>query len=265
MLNTMRVIHPDGRQEVHELTPETDRYGLLKSLIGGWPEYLPAHYHALQEHEVVIDEEGLNKDLPPNWVGSRSIGLDLTQYPPLRGPLVVVPHAPEDGPCPAQRRRTSASPDNLVNLYARALEGDAQALKTLGVSDPEQITVIDARPEREHWIYLIHPDGRTERTALASTEAAHRWIDDQLGEAYRLPEQLCGVSAYAVIYSVCPGDRRPNLPAQKALGLKRPLRGPVVLAPTGQPDPSLAHQRLDEALSGRSGEARAELGLFARW
>ena len=110
MPNTVRVIHPDGRQELHELTPETRTYELLQKLIGGWLEYVPAHYHALGEHEVVIDEEGLLKDLAPNWAGSRLIGLDLTQYPPFRGPLVIVPHDPADGPSPAQQRRHAAAP-----------------------------------------------------------------------------------------------------------------------------------------------------------
>ncbi|CAM3946159.1 hypothetical protein [Deinococcus frigens] len=86
MQKAMRVIHPDGRQELHNLTPETDSYTLLKKLIGGWLEYVPAHYHAIRDHEVVIDEEGMLKELAPNWAGSRMIGMDLTKYPPLARP-----------------------------------------------------------------------------------------------------------------------------------------------------------------------------------
>ena len=65
MQPTMRVIYPDGRQESHPITPETDTYELLKKLVGGWLEYVPAHYHALQEHEAVIDEEGCSRSWPP--------------------------------------------------------------------------------------------------------------------------------------------------------------------------------------------------------
>ena len=264
MQKTMRVIYPDGRQEHHDFTPETDRYPLLKTLIGGWLEYVPAHYHSLQAHDVVIDEEGLLKNLAPNWTGSRMVGLDLAQFPPFRGPLVIVPHDPEDGPSPADQRRHAADPDNLMNLYARALEGDADALATLGVSGPEQITVIDARLTAQSHLYLMHPDGHTERHAVGGNDEAHRWIDGKLGEAYRVPPSGCGVHSYAVIYSAAPSDQRLNRAAQKAVGIAATFRGPVVLVPTGQADPSPAHQRLDEALSGDA-VARAELGITADW
>lgn len=265
MQKTIRAIYPDGRQEVHEITPDTDRYALLKKLIGGWLEYVPAHYHTLNEHEVVIDEEGLNKNLLPNWVGSRLIGLDLTKYPPFRGPLVIVPHDPEEGPSPAQQRVNSASPDNMVNLFARALEGDQEALNKLGVSSPDEIMVIDSRPEVTEVLYLIHPDGRAERRSVGDAQEGREWIESRLGrDAYRVPDERLGLTAYAVIYSARPADKRPNLPAQKALGLRAALHGPVVLAPTGEHDPSLLHQRLDEALSGDV-QARADLGITANW
>lgn len=264
MQNTMRVIHPDGRQEVTEIGPEADTLSLLKAAVGGWIEYLPAHYHALNTHEVVINEEGLINGLPPNWIGSRLIGMDLTQYPPLHGPVVIVPHDPEDGPSPAQQRQRAASPDSLLGLYARALEGDAQALGALGVSSPEQITVVDARFSAPHHLYLIHPDGQTERRTVNSYEEGQQWIDGHLGEAYRVPPRACGVKAYAVIYSAAPRDVRPNQPAQKAVGLTLTVCGPVVLVSTGEADPSPLHQRLDEALSGNAA-ARAELGLSADW
>lgn len=264
MQKAMRVIHPDGRQEVHELTPETDSYALLKKLIGGWLEYVPAHYHALQDHEVVIDEEGMLKELAPNWTGSRMIGMDLTQYPPLCGPLVLVPHDPADGPSPAEQRRHAASPDNMLSLYARALEGDADALAKLGVSSRDEITIIDAREAAPVYLYLMQPDGHTERHEVDGNDEAHRWIDGKLGEAYRVPPSACSVQAYTVIYSAAPGDTRPNRAAQKAVGLAAIFHGPVVLAPTGQADPSPAHQRLSEALSGNAA-ARAELGITANW
>ncbi len=264
MQKAMRVIHPDGRQEVHNLTPETDSYTMLKTLVGGWLEYVPAHYHALQDHEVVIDEEGMLKELAPNWTGSRLIGMDLTQFPPLCGPLVLVPHDPADGPSPTEQRRHAAAPDNLVNLYARALEGDADALAKLGVSSPDEITIIDARAAAPLHLYLMQPDGHTERYAVGGNDEAHKWIDGKLGEAYSVPTSACGVQAYAVIYSAAPGDVRPNHKAQKALNLKTLVYGPVVLAPTGQPDPSPTHQRLDEALSGNAA-ARAERVITANW
>lgn len=113
MTRSLRVIHPDGRQDVTEIGPDADTLSLLKAAVGGWIEYLPAHYHALSTHEVVINEEGLIDGLPPSWIGSRMIGLDLTQSPPLHGPIVIVPHDPEDGPSPAQQRQHAASPDNL--------------------------------------------------------------------------------------------------------------------------------------------------------
>ncbi len=58
---------------------------------------------------------------------------------------MIVPHDPEDGPSPAQQRQHTAGGNNLVNVYARALEGDAEALAHLGVRRPDQITVIDGR------------------------------------------------------------------------------------------------------------------------
>ncbi|CAM3946122.1 hypothetical protein DEFR109230_17635 [Deinococcus frigens] len=179
---------------------------------------------------------------------------------------MLVPHDPADGPSPspAQQRRHAAAPDNLVNLYARALEGNADALAKLGVSSPEQITVIDAREAAPLHLYLMQPDGHTERYAVGGNDKAHRWIDGKLGEAYSVPTNACSVQAYAVIYSAAPIDQRPNRVAQKALGLKTLRYGPVVLAPTGQADPSPTHQRLDEALSGNAA-ARAELGIIADW
>ncbi len=264
MTRSFRVIHPNGQQDIVEIGPDADTLSLLKAAVGGWIEYLPAHYHALSTHEVVINEEGLVGGLPPNWIGSRLIGMDLTQSSPLHGPVVIVPHDPEDGPSPAQQRQRAASPDNMVNLYARALEGDVEALKSLGVDRPDQITMIDARFLAPHHIYLIHPDGHTERRAVGSNEEGQTWIDSKLGEAYRVPEAVCGVCAYAVIYSAAPGDVRPNIPAQKALALSCTVCGPVVLVSTGEPDPSPIHQRLDEALSGDAA-ARTELGLTADW
>ncbi|MDV6376501.1 hypothetical protein, partial [Deinococcus arenicola] len=169
-----------------------------------------------------------------------------------------------DGLSPAEQRRNAAAPDNLLNLYARALEGDTDALTLLGVSSPDEITIIDARDAAPLHLYLIQPDGHTERHTVGGNDEAHKWIDGKLGEAYRVPPDECGVQTYAVIYSAAPSDVRPNRIAQKALNLKTLIHGPVVLAPTGQADPSPTHRRLSEALSGDAA-ARAELGITADW
>ncbi|GGO37090.1 DUF3846 domain-containing protein [Deinococcus humi] len=264
MTPTLRVIYPDGRQDVTEIGPETDTLSLLRAAVGGWIEYLPAHYHALNSHEVVINEEGLIHNLPPNWIGSRLIGLDLTQYPPLHGPIVIVPHDPADGPSPAKQRQQATSPDSLVHLYARALEGDPAALTALGVNRPEDIAVIDARPQMRHFLYALYPDGRTERRDLEPLEEGRRWIAERLGVGQRLPPHTQQVSAYAVISSVAPRDPRPNSVAHAALGLSVTPCGPVVLIPTGTADPSPIHQRLDEALNGGK-EACEALGLLLDW
>jgi len=149
-------------------------------------------------------------------------------------------------------------------VYVRALKGDAEALATLGVRSPDEITVIDGRMAAPRHLYLIHPDGQAERFTAGSDDEGRRWIEGKLGQAYRFSPHECGVQAYAVIYSAAPTDQRPNGPAQKAAALGATPCGPVVLIPTGQPDPSPTHQRLDEALNG-SAAARAELGLTAGW
>ena len=177
---------------------------------------------------------------------------------------MIVPHDPADGPSPAQQRQHAAGGNNLVSVYVRALEGDAEALATLGVRSPDEITVIDGRMAAPRHLYLIHPDGQAERFTAGGDDEGRQWIESKLGQAFRVPPGQCGVQAYAVIYSAAPGDVRPNGPAQKAAALGATPYGPVVLIPTGQPDPSPTHQRLDEALNG-SAAARAALGLTARW
>lgn len=260
-----RAIYPDGRQDVREVREDTDTYALYRELVGGRLEYVAAHYHALSEHEVIIDEEGLVSGLAPNWIGSRLIGLDLTTYPPFRGPIVIVPHDPEDGPTPAQQRNQGVSPDGLLNLYSRALEGDPAALSELGVRSADDIMIFDARPEVLEILYLIHPDGRMERQAIDGADEGRAWVESKLGgEAYRVPPEHVRVSAYAVIYGAHPSDHRANAAASRALGLPFTIHGPVVLAPTGRADPSPFHQRLDEALCGDEA-ARAQLGLTAHW
>lgn len=149
--------------------------------------------------------------------------MDLTQYPPLHGPLVLVPHDPTDGPSPAEQRRHAAAPDNMLNLYARALEGDADALALLGVSSSDEITIIDAREAAPVYLYLMQPDGHTERHEVDGNDEAHSWIDGKLGEAYRVPPSACSVQAYAVIYSAAPGDTRPNRAAQRLSAWRPPF------------------------------------------
>ncbi|CAM4003015.1 hypothetical protein [Deinococcus marmoris] len=212
MQKIMRVIDPSGRQVIHEITPDTDIRALLKQSLGRWLEYVPHHRHALQEHGVVVDEEALVKELQPSWVGSRLIGVNLNQSPPLRGPIVIVPHDSEGNHSPKQQHEWV----NPVNVYARALEGDVEALVVLGLSSPEQITVIEVRPPVQHHIYLIHPDGHTERFGLCSNEESRWWIARKLGQANRLPDYACTVKAYTVLFSVAPRDKRPNLAAQQA-------------------------------------------------
>ena len=265
-MSEMRILYPDGRQEVRAMPPQAELLDVLQGVVGGWIEYVPVQYHALQTHEAVINDEGLINDLPPNWPGSRMIGLDLAQYPPLHGPIVVVPHDPQDGPPPAQQRARASHPYSLLNLYARALEGDAKALGCLGAARAEDVCVIDARPAPTLTLYLIYPTGRIERYAPPHPEAGRAWIAGHLGEAHCLPHSAQVVTAYSAVFSVAPCERRPNQPAHAALGVQAPWQvpGPVVLLPTGVIDPSAAHQRLDEALSGNE-QACAALGLSPDW
>lgn len=261
----LRLIHPDGRQELRALRGETASLDELEAAVGGWVEYVSPTYHALSTHEAVINEEGAINGMAPNWAGSRLIGLDLTRYAPLHGPIAVIPHDPEDGPTPAQRRAGTA--DSLAATFARALEGDPVALRLLGVQRPEDITVIDATQDVTQHLYAVHPDGRVERCPATGDPADwHAWIDARLGPAVRLPGAAFVLTAYALLYSERPHDPRPNRPAGQAVGLHptRQLRGPVVLVPTGAADPSTTHQCLDEALHGDPA-AGADLGLRADW
>lgn len=58
-------------------------------------------------------------------------------------------------PVPRSSASTLRPQITFINLYARALEGDTEALRVLGVGRPEQITLIDARPTAQRLLYLI--------------------------------------------------------------------------------------------------------------
>lgn len=258
------VIHPDGRREVLPWpADERARLPLMQQQVGGYIEFVNPSAHTLETHEAVVNESGMIDGLPANWPGSRLIGYDLAQLPPLYGPVIVVPHDPEDPPLEARRRNSREHDD----LYSRALQGDAEALAALGLTRPEQIVVIDARPTPTLYLYLIHPDGRTERFDPDYSHAAGRaWVAAHLGHAYRVDPGSHDVRAYTGLYSARPTNPRPNVPAQVALGLRwtRPLLGPVILVPTGERDGTVLHERLDRALNGDA-QAPQEIGLTLTW
>ena len=126
-------------------------------------------------------------------------------------------------------------------LGLRALAGDAQALAALGVTSPDQIFVIDTRPEPR--AYLIHPDGRVERYEPNDRAASRAWIEQQFGHAYRMHPEAHVVRAYTGLYAAQPKDPTPNVPVSIAPGVwgMRHALGPVVLMPTGEEDQTLLH------------------------
>lgn len=257
------VVYPDGRREVHPWPDdENARLPLMKAHVEGDIEYVPPSAHTLQTHEVVVNEEGMVDDLPPNWPGSRLIGYDLRRQPPLHGTVLIVPHNPQDPPLAAQRRNARAHD----HVFALALAGDKEALAALGLQSPDQIAVIDTRPEPRVYLYLIHPDGRTERYEPNDRAASRAWVEERLGHAYRMHPSAHMVRAYAGLYAAQPKDPTPNVPASIGLGVwgMRHALGPVVLMPTGQPDETLLHDRLHRALNGDP-EAQQETGLTPTW
>ena len=88
----MKVIYcaPDQKPELKEIG-STDE---IRSLIGGWlelvrPRFLPHPFLML------VDEEGLLKDLPVNLIGSILYGLGSPS--PIVGPLVIAAEGIVDG------------------------------------------------------------------------------------------------------------------------------------------------------------------------
>lgn len=261
----IHVIHPDGRKETHPFNPEGNLNTLQKA-VGGYIEYLNPAYHALQNHDVVINEEGLGV-LPENWPGSRAIGMDLSACRPLSGPVCIVPHDPEDGPSPAEVRGMQARGETLLDVWLRALDNDPAALKQLGLTSAEQITVIDASVTPKKYLYLLHPDGLVERHASQNPEQDYEWVYRKLGPAYRFPRELFSVRAFEVLYAQATDHTTaPHNPGvSKALGFDRAARlGTVILYPTGQADPSAEHERLSRALQGDE-DMLQELGLKLAW
>ena len=85
------ILHPDGRREERELPTDSDqRLEALQAAVGGYIEYLSPAFHGLHNHEVVINDDGLDR-LPLNVLGSKAIGMDLQTCHPLSGPIVLVP------------------------------------------------------------------------------------------------------------------------------------------------------------------------------
>jgi len=120
------VLHPDGRREERPL-PEggTERLRALQDAVGGRIEYVSPAWHALQNWDVVINEDGLGR-LPVNAYGSRLVGLYLSQYRPWCGPIVLVPR---EG-APASEERVAA-----LEFHSRLEAGEL----------PPGVFVIDAR------------------------------------------------------------------------------------------------------------------------
>ena len=85
------ILHPDGRREERELPTDSDqRLEALQAAVGGSIEYLSPAFHALHNHEVVINDDGFER-LPINRAGSRAIGMNLNTCHLLCAPIVLVP------------------------------------------------------------------------------------------------------------------------------------------------------------------------------
>lgn len=88
----MKVIFcaPDHQPEIKEIDSNDD----IRDLIGGWlelvrPRYLPPQFLML------VDEEGLLKELPYNALGSVLYGLGAPS--PIVGPIVIAAEGLVDG------------------------------------------------------------------------------------------------------------------------------------------------------------------------
>ncbi len=90
----IKVFHSDHRVDEHAYLADADqRLPLLQKWVGGLIERVDAHFHRLHDHEVWVNEEGMEK-FEPNEFGCKAIGLSA-RYVPLSGPIVVVPREPE--------------------------------------------------------------------------------------------------------------------------------------------------------------------------
>ncbi|GGR16176.1 DUF3846 domain-containing protein [Deinococcus ruber] len=83
------VLHPDGRREELTCTKET-KVSVMQAAVGGDIEFMSPAFHGLQNWEVILNEDGLDR-LPENFWGCRAIGMDARLYQPTCGPLVLVP------------------------------------------------------------------------------------------------------------------------------------------------------------------------------
>ena len=135
-MQKMLILRPDGRCEEHELPEdESRRLEVLQAAVGGSIEYLSPSFHGLQNHDVVINEDGYER-LPRNAYGCRAIGYDLSRYAPLYGPIVLVPRM--EGASAARER---AEQDAFFETLERVVNGELDPA-VLGYD-----FVIDAREE----------------------------------------------------------------------------------------------------------------------
>lgn len=108
----MKVIYcpVDAPAAVREVS---DSHPGIRDLIGGWlelvrPRYLPP------EFVMLVDEEGLLKELPVNLIGSVLYG--LTSPTPIVGPVVIAAEGIVDGE-PDVIGLTDQQCDDLLNCY----------------------------------------------------------------------------------------------------------------------------------------------------
>lgn len=128
------ILHPNGHREERPLPQESDaRLAALQEAVGGYIEYMSPAFHGLQNWEVVLNDDGLER-LPINVYGSRAIGMDLRQCVPIYGPIVLVP-LPE-GETNEARRRDEAHYFGMLDAVCLGLATATEA--GLGV-------LIDAR------------------------------------------------------------------------------------------------------------------------
>jgi hypothetical protein len=101
----IQILYPDGWIEKVQVKPENMDKALTKA-VGGMFEYVSSAFHALQTHDVVINENGLGR-LPVNRFGSKYIGLNLSCYEPYFGPIVLVPLEVDENNLEAREHESS--------------------------------------------------------------------------------------------------------------------------------------------------------------